>query len=61
MKTICAAVLLIAVTGCSSMNMSSSASAGTTGRSDMQLGKTESKGNHAVIDQNGNVNPYHGG
>ena len=61
MKTIFAAVFLIAMTGCSSMGMSGSSSAGTTGRSDMQMGKTEWKGNNAVIDQNGRLNLYHGG
>ena len=61
MKTILAAVFLIAMTGCSSMGMSGSSSAGTSGRSDMQMGKTESKGNNAVIDQSGNLTQYHGG
>ena len=59
MKTMLAAILMIAITGCSSM--SGSSSAGSTGRSDMQMGKTESKGNNAVIDQNGNLTQYHGG
>jgi hypothetical protein len=61
MKTILAAVVLIAMTGCSSMGMSSNSSGGTSGRSDMQIGKTQSRGNNAVIDQNGNLTPYHGG
>lgn len=59
MKTMLAAILMIAITGCSSMSVSSSA--GSTGRSDIQMGKTESKGNNAVIDQNGNLTQYHGG
>ena len=61
MKTVLATAFLIAMTGCSSMGMSGSSSAGTTGYSDMQMGKTESKGNNAVIDQNGNLTQYHGG
>jgi hypothetical protein len=61
MKTIFAAVFLIAMTGCSSMGMSGSSSAGTSGRSDMQMGKTESRGNNSVIDQSGNLTQYHGG
>ena len=61
MKSILAAAFVLAITGCSSMGMSGSSSSGTTSRSDMQMGKTASKGNNAVIDTSGNLTLYHGG
>lgn len=51
-------LMIIFVAGCSYTGLGSSAKSGT---SNMHMGKTETNGNNAVIDKNGNVNPYRGG
>lgn len=61
MKSILTAAFVLAVTGCSSVGTSGSSSSGSPGHSDMEVGKTASKGNNAVIDRSGNLTPYHGG
>ena len=61
MKKIAAILMVVAVTGCSSMGMGSS---GGSGMSSMGAGmgsKGPSVNQNPVIDSNGNLNIYHGG
>ena len=61
MKKIAAILMVVAVTGCSSMGMGSS---GGSGMSSMGAGmgsRGTSVNQNPVIDSNGNLNIYHGG
>ena len=58
MKKIAAVLLVIAMTGCSSMGMNSS---GRSGNATMGSGMGPSVNQNPVIDANGNLNIYHGG
>lgn len=55
MKKIAAVLLVMVMTGCSSMGMSSS------GRSGMGTGASGIDNRHSVLDPNGQLNIYHGG
>ena len=55
MKKIAAVLLVMVMTGCSSMGMSSS------GRSGMGMGASGIDNRHSVLDPNGQLNIYHGG
>lgn len=71
MKKIAAVLMVIAVTGCSSMGMGSSggfgmgmSSSGTSGGANTGMGMNSrgpSVNQNPVIDANGNLNIYHGG